>query len=104
MGMTGAILGGTLLGLGASSMKQTSRPYSYAGDVHSSMAAARPETPEPPATPGADNGQASALMEADREKERQQAAMRQRLAREVFTGGLGAAGIAGTAKKTLLGG
>lgn len=104
MGMAGAILGGTLLGFGASSMKKTSQSYSYAGDVHASMAAARPETPEAPAAPGAENGQSNALMEAEREKERQRAAMRRRQAEEVFTGGLGAAGIADTAKKTLLGG
>ncbi len=104
MGVAGAILGGTLLGFGASTMKKSSQSYSYASDVHSSMAAARPETPEAPAAAGADDGRSNALMEAEREKERQQAAMRQRQAREVFTGGLGAAGMAETAKKTLLGG
>lgn len=103
MGMAGAILGGAILGMGASSMKQT-RSYSYASDVHSSMAGTRPAVPEAPETAAADGGQSNALMEAEREKERRQAAMRQRQAQEVFTGGLGAAGMADTAKKTLLGG
>lgn len=106
MGATGAILGGTLLGLGMAGMSKSSS-YSTASEVHSTMVPSMPETPEAPVsvteTPEAD-GQQNALMEAAREKERQAALLRQQQAQEVFTSGLGASGLADTSKKTLLGG
>jgi hypothetical protein len=43
-------------------------------------------------------------MEEAREREKREAALRRRQAQEIFTSGLGAAGLAGTSKKTLLGG
>lgn len=104
MGMLGGVLGGSLLGIGASSMSKPKLPdYSYPTDVQTSMEASKPDVPESPASPE-NEGQGNALMEAEREKERQQAALRQQQAREVYTSGLGAAGMADTAKKSLLGG
>ncbi len=107
MGMAGAVLGGSLLGLGLSGLgKQPS--FNLASDVHSTMTPNKPEVPEAPTTDaaGGDDGTArdNALMEAERNRERQQAALRKRQAQEVFTSGLGAAGVADTSKKTLLGG
>ena len=106
MGATGAVLGGTLLGLGVAGMSKK-QSYSMASEVHSTMVPSLPETPEAPASvaekPEAD-GQENALMEEAREKERQAALLRQQQAQEVFTSGLGASGMAETSRKTLLGG
>lgn len=44
------------------------------------------------------------LMEAEREKEKQAALLRERRNAEILTSGLGASGIASTQKKSLLGG
>ena len=108
MGVAGAVIGGALLGMGAASMSQKKANYSYASDVHSTMTPSKPTTPEPPSSietnPDETSAGSNALMEAEREKERQQAALRKQNAREVFTSGLGAAGMADTAKKSLLGG
>ena len=46
----------------------------------------------------------NALMEEEREKERQAALLRQQRNQTILTSGLGAAGVANTQKKTLLGG
>ncbi len=101
------VLGGALLGLGAAMMQRKQPEIPSAAGVHDAMAAARPDVPEAPAAP-ADAADPSAtdnpLMEAERERERREAALRRLRAQEVFTSGLGAAGLAGTAKKTLLGG
>lgn len=106
MGTAGAIIGGTLLGLGAAGMsKQPS--YGGAMQVHSTMTPSLPQTPEPPAASvnASDTmDRQNSLMEAERERERQQAALRKQRAQEIYTTGLGAAGTAETAKKTLLGG
>ena len=103
MGVLGGVLGGSLLGIGMSSMNKTKLPsYSYPTDALSSAEAAKPVAPETPSSVESENS--NALMEAEREKERQQAALRQQQAREVHTSGLGAAGMADTSKKSLLGG
>lgn len=106
MGSAGAIIGGTLLGVGAAAM--TKKPsFSMPTTVHSNMAPAAPETPTTPptSTTASDTGVTeNALMEAERERERQQALLRQQQAQEIFTSGLGADGTATTAKKNLLGG
>ena len=102
MGAAAPILGGALLGIGVSAMSKKPA-LGMPTQVHSTMAVQQPQTPEAPvSTDGTDNG--NQLMEAERERERQQAAWRKRQAQEVFTSGLGAAGLADTAKKTLLGG
>lgn len=105
MGAVGAVLGGSLLGLGLSGLGK-SPSYSLASDVHSTMVPSKPEAPEAPAqaTPGAETAKDNALMEAERNKERQQAALRKQQAQEVFTSGLGASGMAATSMKSLLGG
>lgn len=105
MGVMGSTLGGALLGIGMAGMSKKPS-YSMASDVHSSMTPSKPETPEAP-TPvetGPGDSTQNAGMEAEREKEKQQAAWRQQQAQEVFTSGLGATGLAETSKKSLLGG
>ena len=99
----GLLLGGGLLSIGASSM--ASKKQSYAASFGSTAVAAAPEAPTAP-NPTATDGSATenALMEAEREKERQAALLRRQQAPEVFTSGLGAGGLAQTARKTLLGG
>ena len=107
MGAMGAVIGGSLLGLGAASLMSKKSGHSTAAETHSNMAAVRPSVPEPP-VPAETGDDASttqnALMEEAREKEKQAALLRQQQAREIFTSGLGAGGLAQTAKKTLLGG
>ena len=106
MGAMGTILGGAVLGLGAAAMSKKPA-FSMPGEVHSSMAPTIPETPAAPAAqPSSPEASATenVLMEAERERERQKALWRQQQAQEVFTSGLGAAGMADTAKKSLLGG
>lgn len=101
------VLGGALLGLGAAMMGSKKPPSSPLPDVHASMTAQKPVVPEAPAAPaGAKDPSVTdnALMEAERERERQEAARRRLQAQEIFTSGLGASGLAGTSKKTLLGG
>ncbi len=107
----GAVVGGALLGLGLmGSMGKNQGTIQLATDVHSSMVPSKPATPEAPvsamAVTNRDDGTtaANALMEAEREKERQRAVLRAQTAPEVFTSGLGATGLAATAKKNLLGG
>ncbi len=107
----GAVVGGALLGLGlASGMNKGGGTLQLATDVHSGMAPSKPVTPEAPVSAmpvTAGDGTAltaNALMEAEREKERQKAVLRMQQAQEVFTSGLGASGLAETAKKSLLGG
>ncbi|MDR1745489.1 MAG: hypothetical protein LBS30_07035 [Planctomycetota bacterium] len=109
MGAVGAVLGGSLLGLGLSGLGSKEAPsYSFASDVHSTMTPSKPATPEMPPlaaeTSPVDAAKDNALMEAERDRERQQATLRRRLAREVFTSGLGAGGVANTSRKSLLGG
>ena len=105
MGGLGTIVGGAILGLGAASMSKTPS-YGMSSQVHSSMTPSMPAAPEAPSTAAdtPEDPSNNAQMEEEREKERQQAALRQPQAQEVFTSGLGAAGLADTAKKTLLGG
>ncbi len=108
----GMVVGGALLGLGlASSMGKNTGTLQLATEVHSSMAPSKPTTPEAPVSampvPAGDTSAAmtaNALMEAERERERQKALLRSQQAPEVFTSGLGASGLAATAKKSLLGG
>ncbi len=102
------VLGSVMLGLGASMMgrKQQSAAAEAAG-AHAAMAAAKPAVPEAPAAPegtGDPSVTDNAAMEAARERERLDAARRRLAAQEIFTSGLGAGGLAGTSKKTLLGG
>lgn len=106
MGMAAAILGGGLLGLGAAALTARKTEYAMPTEVHSSMAAGLPQaptTPEPQPT-GNTSVTDNERMEAERERELQQALFRRQQAQEVFTSGLGAPGEAATLKKTLLGG
>lgn len=101
------VLGGLMLGLGAAMTAQKKPAASAAADAHASMAAQKPAVPEAPAAPekpSEDGTTDNALMEQAREREQQAAARRRLQAQEIFTSGLGAAGLAGTTKKTLLGG
>lgn len=99
---------GGALGVGAASLMSKKPSYSYAFDAHSNMAVEKPATPESPEPVETKDGGAgttgNAGMEAEREKERQQALLRRNQAQDIFTSGLGAGGLAQTAKKTLLGG
>ena len=107
MGAAAAVIGGGLLGLGASAMMSKQPSYSMPSTVASAMTPGRPAVPETPTLADASStGTATnnALMEAERERERQAALARRQQAQEVFTSGLGASGVAQTAKKTLLGG
>ena len=106
MGAVGAIIGGTVLGLGAAAMSKKPS-FSMPTTVQSAMAPSMPETPQTPtqsAVQSETGTTENALMEAERERARQQALLRQQQAQEVFTSGLGASGMAETSKKTLLGG
>lgn len=99
-GIAGMLLGGALMGAGAAGM---SKPKINLDT--STLQSALPTVPEAPKPPEPDaNGSKNSGMEAEREKERQAALLRQRNAPEIFTSGLGAAGLAATAKKVLLGG
>lgn len=106
MGAIGSVLGGALMGVGMSA--GAAKPsFSYGADVNAGMEPTKPAVPEAPATevnPRDETAQQNALMEAEREKERQKAAYRREQSKEVFTAGLGATGMAETARKTLLGG
>lgn len=108
MGTAGILIGGGLLGVGAAALASKKNKYSMSSDTHSSMTASQPEVPETPLSATPESGDTSttdnAQMEAEREKERQAALLRQQRAQEVFTSGLGADGSASTAKKSLLGG
>ncbi len=101
--------GGGLLGMSmakSAAKKQMSSLTSQSGGGVTEVT--RPETPEAPISSDTDSSATgstdNALMEEEREKERQAALLRQQQAREVFTSGLGASGLASTGKKTLLGG
>ncbi len=102
------VIGGVMMGLGAAMMgRGNASAASSAASAHASMAAAKPEVPaapDAPENPGASGVTDNAAMEAARERELQAAALRRAQAREIFTSGLGAGGMAGTSKKTLLGG
>lgn len=108
MGTAGYLIGGAVLGIGAASMNKMPS-YGMPTEVASNMAPSMPEAPMAPnpaaAATGSDSGATeNALMEAERARARQQALLRRQQSREVFTSGLGAAGLAETAKKSLLGG
>ncbi len=100
------IVGGVMLGLGATMMG--SQPSASAAaartEAHNAMAAAKPAVPEVPEKPDDPSATGNAAMEAAREREKQQAALRRLRAQEIFTSGLGAAGLADTSRKSLLGG
>ncbi len=101
------VLGGVMLGLGASMVgqKQQQNNTDAAVNAHAEMAAAKPAVPETPIPPeGNPSATDNAAMEDARERERLAAARRRLQAQEIFTSGLGADGLAGTTKKTLLGG
>ncbi len=107
MGVAAAVLGSGLLGLGAAALMSKKTATVKASQVHTDMAASRPEAPAAPepAPASADPSVTqNERMEAERERERQAALFRKEQAREVFTSGLGAAGTASTGKKSLLGG
>ena len=105
MGVTAAIIGGGLLGLGASSLMSKKPSYSMPSTIQAAYAPSRPHAPELPESGDAAGGTAgNELMEAERQKEKEAAILRQKQAQEIFTSGLGAAGSASTSKKTLLGG
>ncbi len=104
------IVGGVMLGLGAS-MMTPGRDASAAAaaaraeaEAHDRMAETRPAVPEVPEKPDDPSTTGNAAMEAAREREKQQAALRRLRAREIFTSGLGAAGLADTRHASLLGG
>ncbi|MCC8180610.1 MAG: hypothetical protein LIP23_06855 [Planctomycetes bacterium] len=101
--MAGSIIGGALLGLGASSLMKKQGAAKLGSQTATPAAAPAPETPQIAPEPGTtDSG--NELMEAERERERQAALIRKAQAQETFTSGLGAAGQAATVKKSLLGG
>lgn len=93
MGAIGTILAGGLLGAGSAARQAASSPASP-------VSTALPEPP-PPAYGQAD---AEAAMAAAREKEAAAARLRRQQSQTIFTSGLGAAGLAATDKKQLLGG
>jgi len=95
---------GSLLGLGSSGMSSKNRDAVPAGGT--AMAVPRPAAPVVPESALTTDGgrTANPQMEAERERERQTAALRKQQAPEIFTSGLGASGLADTAKKSLLGG
>lgn len=101
MGAIGSVLGGTLFGVGMSAMNSSKPSYTYGTDAHANMAT---EVPEVPTATDSDYKETNTLMEAGREKEKQKAAWRREQAKEVFTSGLGASGLAETNHKSLLGG
>ncbi|MCD7897696.1 MAG: hypothetical protein LUG50_13650 [Planctomycetaceae bacterium] len=102
MGTLGSLTMGLLLGSAANKKAPT---LNLPTQVHTEMATEKPVVPEAPVdTAKADSGVTTdnELMEMERERQRQ--ALREKAAQEVFTSGLGAAGLAETSKKTLLGG
>ncbi len=103
MGAMGMVGVSSILNLGMGGMVKNSSSSSSYGN--SGMVTPRPSTPVVPETVAADDGRtANPQMETERDKERQAALLRSRQGQEIFTSGLGAAGLAGTSKKTLLGG
>ena len=100
------IVGGLMMGLGAS-MLGSKKASTSMTEAHTAMAVEKPAVPDAPTGVDAAEGTSAtnnALMEEAREKEKQQAALRRLQAQEIFTSGLGATGLADTAKKSLLGG
>lgn len=106
MGVVGSVLGGSLLGVGMSASGSGKSSFNYGTDVQTSMQSGKPAAPETPTESNLNDSsaQANMLMEEERDKERQKAAWRREQAREVFTSGLGATGLAETNRKSLLGG
>lgn len=101
---SGAGAAGTLVGLSIGGAKSSSSSV-MPTNAQNNMAQTLPKAPALPTTAGADaSATQNAQMEAERERERQAALLRKQQAPEVFTSGLGAAGLAETSKKSLLGG
>lgn len=108
MGVAGAVIGGAMLGLGASALlgnknqQQTANSYTPIQYTPSQVAQSA-QTPIDVAQ--TENGTTNNdLMEAEREKEKQAAALRQQQNSNILTSGLGASGVANTSKQGLLGG
>lgn len=109
MGVAGAVIGGALAGLaGAALLGRKNNNGADVGsmqqiDYQPTQAAAAAEVPiDVKATESGTTN--NPLMEAEREKEKQAALLRERRNAEVLTSGLGASGVAATQKKDLLGG
>ena len=109
MGMIGTIAAGALAGMGISALlSRKNKSGADAGSMEQiqyqpSQAASMAEVPiDVKATESGTTN--NPLMEAEREKEKQAALLRERRNAEVLTSGLGASGVATTQKKDLLGG
>lgn len=108
LGPIGTILGGALLGLGASKLLSPKTPdyssmFSAAGNQQNAVPTA-PAAPEAPTAPDASgNEQTSQAMQAAEEEERRKRAAEAAANRTNYTGGLGVTSPANISRKTLLG-
>lgn len=107
MGVTGALIGGALLGLGVSALTsggnqnygyQQPNQINYQNQINSI-----PTAPEAPVSPTEDNASKSAAMLEAEEEERRKRAAEAEANRTNFTGGLGVSSPATVQRKTLLG-
>jgi hypothetical protein len=103
MGATGTLLGNAVLGLRDNAPQPPVQRFTFADRTAGYVSATAAGTIRPPSVPSLDDNGTNPLMESERRKERQEAARRRQQGRELFTSGLGASGLAETAKKTLLG-
>ncbi len=106
MGAMGVLTAQSLLGIGAT-VAMSKKAAAGASGGNRAAVAARPAVPAAPtAVVGDVDGSRTQnpQMENERDKERQAALLRAQQAPEIFTSGLGAAGLAETGKKSLLGG
>lgn len=106
MGATAAIIGGAVLGLGASKLfggGGKTQDYSSSLINYQNAAASMPKTPEAPTTPTADGEKKSAAMTAAEEEEKKRRAAEAEANKTNHTGGLGITTPASVQRKTLLG-
>ena len=102
---TAALVGSALLGVGASALMSRQQSKQMASMNYQKMSPSMPDAPVMPvAQPEDGSVTANASMEAERERERNAALLRQLQAPEIVTSGLGAQGQATLSKKSLLGG
>ena len=102
---TAAIVGGALLGVGATALMSKQQSKQMASMNYQKLAPAMPSSPVMPTMTADDAGTTNnASMEAEREREKNAALMRQLQAPEIATSGLGAHGQATLNRKSLLGG
>ena len=105
MGVTAAVIGGALLGVGASALMSKQQAKQMPSMDYRKLQPNLPSAPVMPVMKPEDSGVTdNASMEAEREREKNAALMRQLQAPEIATSGLGAHGQATLNKKSLLGG